>query len=142
MEIKALEYEKYICTECYKFGAHGDVTYGNWWQYWGQFAVVAPIILIPSLIYLAVLFVLFVIAKGRFIAIDNMEMFPLAQYLPEKLHTVLVCPHCKKVNTQARIKDQNGQTALHFHKKTGMHLRNEPAAKPMPKERKLDPEEF
>ena len=123
-EIKALEYEKFICTECYQFGAHGDVTYGNWWQYWGQALIIFPIIILPTLLYLVLLFGLFVLARGKFIAIDTMDLTPLWKYMPESPHTVKVCPHCKRVNTQAKIKDKNGQTALHFHKKSGLHLRN------------------
>ena len=141
-ELKALEYEKYICTECYEFGAHSDVTYGNWWQYCWQFAIIAPIIFVPSLVYLVLLFGLFVISKGKFIAIDTMDLFPLSKYMPEKPHTVLVCPHCKKINCQAKINDKNGQTALYFHKKTGLHLQNASAEKPIASERKHDPEEF
>jgi phage FluMu protein Com len=145
-EIKALEHEKYICTECYQFGAHGDVTYGNWVEYAIRFAIVAPIIAIPSILYFMLLFGLFVLAKGKFIAVDTMDLFPLSKFLPEKPHTVKVCPHCKKVNTQAKIKDGNGQTALYFHKKNGLHLRH---AKPQEKTTELvepkpkhDPDEF
>jgi len=144
-QIPQLEYEKYICTECYQFGAHTDVTYGNWWQYWGQTIVIFPIIIIPSLVYLGLIFFMFVISKGKWVAIDTMEMFPLFQYIPEKPHTVSVCPHCKKVNVQAKIKDKNGQTALYFHKKTGLHLKNakeKVSAQAQTEERKHDPEEF
>jgi hypothetical protein len=141
-QIPQLEYEKYICTECYQFGTHGEVTYGNWGQYWRRTVIIAPIILIPTLLHLAFIFILFVLFRGKFLAIDTMEIFPLMQYMPEKPHTVTVCPHCKRVNVQAKIKDKNGQTALHFHKKTGLHLRNEPAEKTIDKERKHNPEEF
>ena len=141
-QIPELEYEKYICTECYRLGTHGDVTYGNWGQYWGQAIIMGPIIVIPTLLYLVFIFAVFVLFRGKFVAIDTMDMFPLMQYMPEKPHTVTVCPHCKKVNCQAKIKDGNGQTALYFHKKTGLHLQKAPAEKPTQTECKHNPDEF
>ena len=141
-QIPELEYEKYICTECYKFGAHGDVTYGNWGQYWFQAIVIFPIIIIPTLLYLGGIFFIFVISKGKFTAIDTMDLAPLWQYMPEKPHTVKMCPHCKKTNCQAKIKDGNGQTALYFHKKEGLHLQKDRSVKTEVKERRHDPEEF
>lgn len=145
VEMPNLEYEKFICTECYELGAHGDVTYGNWIEYTIRFIIIAPLIAIPSALYFAALFVLFVIAKGKFVAIDTMDLFPLSHFLPEKPHSIKFCPSCKKVNAQAKIKDTNGQTALHFHKRNGMHMRGEKVQKVEAGEMqkpKHDPDEF
>lgn len=139
---KEVEYEKYICTECYEFGTHTEITYGNWIQYAARFALIFPFVAILSLIYFGFLFLMFVLARGKFIAIDTMDLFPLLAWLPEAPHTVKTCPHCKRVNTQAKVKDANGQTALHFHKRMGMNSRNEAVKKTEIKERKIDPEEF
>lgn len=146
VEMPHLEHEKFICTECYQLGAHGDVTYGNWAEYLCKLCTVGVIIIVPSLLYMIIIFCFFLVSaifnRGLPDSHALIDPFPLFQYLPEKPHTVKVCPHCKKVNTEAKIKDHNGQTALYFHKKNGLHLRNEPAEKPEVKERKHDPEEF
>lgn len=119
-----------ICTECYVIGNPAHAHYGNWPQFLLQYSITFAIIIAPTLVYLGLVFVIFVASKGKFTAIDTMDLFPLWKYMPEAPYSVEICTSCKKVNCMARIKDQAGQTAIFFHKKYHISDRPKTAEKP------------
>jgi len=128
-----------ICTECYEIDTPDHAHYGNWPEFLLKFTLIGAVILLPTLAYLAAIFVVFAASKGKFSAIDTMELFPLVKYLPQAPYSVEICKHCKKVNSIVRIKDPEGATAIYFHKKYHVSERAADRAKKQAEQQK--PEE-
>lgn len=118
-----------ICTKCYAIGAPELEHIGTWPAFLFRWVVVGAIIIPPSIAYFAIIFAFFAIAKGRLVAIDTIDLFPLFKYLPQTPYTLKICKSCKGVNKLVPIKCTEGQSALYWHNK--MHLSERKPAAPI-----------
>lgn len=110
------EDKKWICGNCYELGKPLYTQYGNWLIYIPALIGILLLIAIPSLIWLAFIFILFIGGRGLF-DIGTLNPFPLAQFIPEAPHIVKSCRHCNAVEQMQKVHTRPGQDSMYWREK-------------------------